>query len=244
MNKVDLYVNDSNSFYNRTESVKRKMRFGDNLATGSPIHKALGSDFRTHREYLSKYLDVDSTYKIFFELIKDIPFLIQLLEDYFERYSEDLIRISGTAGLFPPRFIDRFIEKERDHFQFPKDNWLDDRNIYVTVEELGYNLTPYDPVQREVIWEIDVERYDDYIEIVCIVWLINLLRTNFDVTIGINESKHELPKQGIKFYACLQDLIEKLKSYFGNDNTHLILDRSFTLLGLSYRAIVKPAIEK
>jgi len=243
MSTQDLSSPDSESFFNRTETIKKKMRFGEKLSDGSHIHRALGSDFRTHREYLSKYLDMDSTYKTFFELILDIPFLIELLEDYFETYFEDLVRIKGVAGLFPPRFIDRFIEKERDRFQFPKDNWLDDKNIYVTAQELGYSLTPYDPVHREVIWEIDVDRYDDYLEIVCIIWLINLLRTNFDVQIGIDESKYELPKQGIKFYACLQDLIEKLRSYFGNANTHLILERSFTLLGLSYRAIVKPEIE-
>ncbi len=141
--------------------------------------------FETPQVHLEPGLEIEDSYIYLFQLLNDVPFLIPHFEMYFEDYHAVLAKVS-TRGLVPPKFVDHYIDGEEDRFKMYRGkvlitDLLEDSNLFQSPEEINPEFNKYDPVARLKLERIDSIRQNDYVKLASLLWLINLLRTQFEL---------------------------------------------------------------
>lgn len=165
---------DLDSFEWRVKCIKSRLGFfypssQDNIR---PYH-LLGDDYISDTVHLADG-DAEASYEIFFELLKSIPYLIGFVEKYLEDYDYDMIRL-GKPGLRQPKLVDLYSEEEKEGLPYGKRSLLDISDFYITLDEL---TEMYIINSDEDILDVVETRRDDYMRLIALIWLINLIRSN------------------------------------------------------------------
>lgn len=226
---------DLDSFEWRVKCIKSALGFlyPDHVDNIRP-HHLLGDDYISDTVHLTDG-DAEASYEVFFELLKSIPYLIGFVEKYLEEYDCDMIRL-GKPGLRQPKLVDLYSEEQKQELPYGKRTLLDITDFYISFAELE---EMYEIGSDEDLLDVLETRRDAYLEIISIIWLINLIRSNPPVyTKKGLFSRKEIVVPSSRVYIQFRQLKRVLEKTFDRPTDKFsvsgaIIDEVFRLTGVS-----------
>jgi hypothetical protein len=175
-----------------------------------------------HRISDRRYLadgNIAESYEVLGQLLLKIPFLIKVVGKYLRTYDQDLMLVNAPGLTQPKIVILDYEDKQIENKEY----------IYSSADK--YTFKYQFPTDTEID-QLNEARKRDYIYIISIIWLINLLRSNPPTFIRVGIFRKDIVPREENIVSSYKDIKRILIEAYGKESARIIISVAFDLLNI------------